>query len=183
MCASPDRADRTRTGKKSVDATSYVGRIMPSMPSSRVLALAAITLLLPATMLAAQPAATRIPVIVDTDANNELDDQHALAYVLLNGDTFDVKGVTVNATRGGGDIREHYEEARRVMALCGVAGIPLHAGANGIVRGDPPDDEAGRLRWQGRRGLHHRARQGAASRHATGAAAHRQAHQRRARAR
>ena len=75
--------------------------------------------------------ATRIPVIVDTDANNELDDQHALAYVLLNGDTFDVKGVTVNATRGGGDIHGHYEEARRVMALCGVAGIPLHAGANG----------------------------------------------------
>ena len=25
-----------------------------------------------------------IPVIFDTDANNELDDQHALAYLLLN---------------------------------------------------------------------------------------------------
>ena len=100
------------------------------MPTIRILALAAAALLLPVAMLAAQPA-RRIPVIVDTDANNELDDQHALAYVLLNGDTFDVKGVTVNATRGGGDIRSHYEEARRVMALCGVAGIPLHAGANG----------------------------------------------------
>jgi purine nucleosidase len=127
----PAPGDSARTGKKSVDATSYVGRIMPSMPSSRVVALAAIALLLPATILVAQPAATRIPVIVDADANNELDDQHALAYVLLNGDTFDVKGVTVNATRGGGDIHAHYEEARRVMALCGVAGIPLHAGANG----------------------------------------------------
>ena len=92
--------------------------------------LAAATLLLLALPLAAQPTA-RIPVIVDTDANNELDDQHALAYVLLNGDTFAVQGVTVNATRGGGDIRGHYEEARRVMALCGVAGIPLLAGANG----------------------------------------------------
>lgn len=51
--------------------------------------------------------------------------------MLLNGDTFRVEGVTVNATRGGGDVRGHYEEARRVMALCGVAGIPLHAGANG----------------------------------------------------
>jgi purine nucleosidase len=26
----------------------------------------------------------RIPVIFDTDANNELDDQHALAYLLFN---------------------------------------------------------------------------------------------------
>jgi inosine-uridine nucleoside N-ribohydrolase len=123
-------ADAVRRGNKSVDATSYVGAIMPSMLTLRMLALASAVLLLPAAMLAAQPA-RRIPVIVDSDANNELDDQHALAYVLLNGDTFDVKGVTVNATRGGGDVREHYEEARRVMALCGVSGIPLHAGANG----------------------------------------------------
>lgn len=70
-------------------------------------------------------------VLIDADANNELDDQHALAYVLLNGDTFKVEGVTVNATQAGGDIQQHYEEARRVMALCGVSGIPLHAGANG----------------------------------------------------
>jgi purine nucleosidase len=104
--------------------------MMPSMSTARVLALMTAALLLPAMMVTAQPAG-RIPVIVDTDANNELDDQHALAYMLLNGDTFDVKGVTVNATRGGGDIRGHYEEARRVMALCTVAGIPLHAGANG----------------------------------------------------
>jgi inosine-uridine nucleoside N-ribohydrolase len=101
------------------------------MPSSFATALAATAAaLLLAVPAAAQPPA-RIPVIVDTDANNELDDQHALAYVLLNGNTFRVEGVTVNATKGGGDIRGHYEEARRVMALCTVAGIPLHAGANG----------------------------------------------------
>lgn len=100
------------------------------MLTIRMLVLASASLLLPAAMLAAQPD-RRVPVIVDTDANNELDDQHALAYVLLNGDTFAVKGVTVNATRGGGDVRQQYEEARRVMALCGVSGIPLHAGANG----------------------------------------------------
>lgn len=104
--------------------------MMPSMPFMRVLAATAVACLVPVLMAAAQPA-TRIPVIIDTDANNELDDQHALAYLLLNGDTFAVAGVTVNATRGGGDVRQHYEEARRVMALCGVTGIPLHAGANG----------------------------------------------------
>ena len=96
---------------------------------SAATAVIALGLVLLATPAPAQP--PRLPVIIDTDANNELDDQHALAYVLLNGDTFAVQGVTVNATRGGGDVREHYEEARRVMALCGVAGIPLLAGANG----------------------------------------------------
>lgn len=47
-----------------------------------------------------------IPVIFDTDANNELDDQHALAYLLLNEETFDVLGITVNATRSGGEIED-----------------------------------------------------------------------------
>ncbi|MGI8672209.1 MAG: nucleoside hydrolase [Luteitalea sp.] len=74
----------------------------------------------------------RLRVLVDTDANNELDDQHALAYLLFNGDTFSVAGVTVNATRGGGTIDAHIAEAQRVLALCGRAGVvSLHAGANG----------------------------------------------------
>ena len=72
-----------------------------------------------------------IPVIFDTDANNELDDQHALAYLLFNGPTFDVRGVTVNATHSGGEIKGHYEEAERVLQLCNLNGkIPLYTGAN-----------------------------------------------------
>ncbi|MEX2514149.1 MAG: nucleoside hydrolase [Cyclobacteriaceae bacterium] len=71
-------------------------------------------------------------VLLDTDANNELDDQHAMAYLFFNGDVFDVVGVTVNATRNGGDIQEQMEEAKRVMTLCRVEGIiPLKKGANG----------------------------------------------------
>jgi purine nucleosidase len=74
----------------------------------------------------------KIRVLFDTDANNELDDQHALAYLLFNGDVFDVVGVTVNATRNGGDIHEQYQEAERVMRLCSQFGkIPLLKGANG----------------------------------------------------
>lgn len=74
----------------------------------------------------------KIKVLFDTDANNELDDQHALAYLLFNGDVFDVVGVTVNATRSGGDIHEQYREAERVMRLCNQFGkIPLLKGANG----------------------------------------------------
>jgi hypothetical protein len=62
---------------------------------------------------------TGIPVIFDTDANNELDDQHALAYLLLNDDTFNVLGITTNATRNGGEIDEHVKEAQRVVDLVG----------------------------------------------------------------
>ena len=73
----------------------------------------------------------RIKVIFDTDANNELDDQHALAYLLFNGDYFDVKAVTVNATFNGGDIKGHYDEAARVLQLCNLLGkVPLLNGAN-----------------------------------------------------
>lgn len=72
-----------------------------------------------------------IPVILDTDANNELDDQHALAYLLFSNTAFEVKGVTVNATNSGGDIQQQYAEAERVMQLCGIYGkVPLFAGAN-----------------------------------------------------
>lgn len=72
-----------------------------------------------------------IPIIFDTDANNELDDQHAMAYLLFNDKTFDVKGVTVNATRSGGNIDEQYLEAERILKLCQLDGkIPLYKGAD-----------------------------------------------------
>ncbi len=77
-------------------------------------------------------------VIFDTDANNEVDDQYALAYLLFSGDYFAVEGVTVNATSDpdGYDtfspVSDHYDEARRVMKLCGVFNrIPLLTGAQG----------------------------------------------------
>ena len=85
-----------------------------------------------------QEARHRHHVIFDTDANNEVDDQHALAYLLFNGGVFAVEGVTVNATSSPEDgvasshVSEHYDEAKRVMRLCGVYdSIPLLTGANG----------------------------------------------------
>lgn len=75
--------------------------------------------------------AGKIRVIFDTDANNELDDQHALAYLLFSGATFQVEGVTVNATKSGGNIAEQFAEAERIMKLCQQHGkIPLYKGAN-----------------------------------------------------
>ena len=74
----------------------------------------------------------RMSVIFDTDANNELDDQQAMAYLFFNSQLFDTKAVTVNATENGGNIDEQYAEADRVMRLCKVSNkIPLLKGANG----------------------------------------------------
>jgi purine nucleosidase len=74
----------------------------------------------------------KIRLIFDTDANNELDDQHALAYLLFSGSVFDVAGVTVNRTSGGGDITAHYKEAERIIKLCNQEGkIPLYKGSSG----------------------------------------------------
>ena len=38
----------------------------------------------------------KIRILIDTDTNNELDDQHALAYAFLNSEVFDLVGITVN---------------------------------------------------------------------------------------
>ena len=60
----------------------------------------------------------RIRVLLDTDANNEIDDQHAIAYLLLSGKSFFVEGLTVNRTNNGGDIEAQALEAERVVRLC-----------------------------------------------------------------
>ncbi|UBM59784.1 nucleoside hydrolase [Marinilongibacter aquaticus] len=74
----------------------------------------------------------KIPVVFDTDANNELDDQHAMAYLFTNQDVFDIRGVTVNATKSGGNIDRQYDEAERILTLFNLNGkIPLLKGANG----------------------------------------------------
>jgi len=73
----------------------------------------------------------KVRVILDTDANNELDDQHAIAYLLFNGDVFDVEGITVNRTQAGGGVDQHLAEAQRVVRLCGLdSKIPVLRGAD-----------------------------------------------------
>ena len=71
-------------------------------------------------------------VIFDTDANNELDDQHAIAYLLFNQDIFDVVGITTNRTYNGGNIENHTAEAVRMVKLCNSWGqFPVLSGADG----------------------------------------------------
>ncbi len=83
-----------------------------------------------------------IRLIIDTDANNELDDQYALAYALFNESVFDLEGITVNRTSNGGDIDAHYDEAARILTLCGREEIPLFRGASGTYAEIAPALEA-----------------------------------------
>ncbi len=77
----------------------------------------------------------KVRVLLDTDANNEVDDQHAIAYMLFSGDRFDVQGITVNRTTGGGGIDEQHAEAVRVLKLSGLHGqVPVLKGAVGAFR-------------------------------------------------
>lgn len=72
-----------------------------------------------------------IDVIFDTDANNEVDDQHAIAYLIMNPETFNTLGITTNSTKNGGGIEGQRLEARRVLHLCGKygEGIQVYDGA------------------------------------------------------
>lgn len=103
------------------------------MPRQRsVLILVLILFCVACTMRVPPPPSGRTRIILDTDANNELDDQHAIAYLLFSGDVFDVEGITVNRTRAGGALEQHVDEAERVVSLAGLHDrIPVIAGADG----------------------------------------------------
>ncbi len=102
------------------------------MKSLFLILLAATPFLLLSCNRAQTPSNDKIHVLLDSDANNELDDQHAIAYLLLNGDVFTTDGITVNATRNGGNINAQAEEAERVVKLCGLDDkIKVYKGAQG----------------------------------------------------
>ena len=74
---------------------------------------------------------SKVRILLDTDANNEIDDQHAIAYMLLSGDVFLVEGLTVNRTNNGGDIEAQALEAERVVGLCNMhPALPVTRGAS-----------------------------------------------------
>ncbi|MCQ2143183.1 MAG: nucleoside hydrolase [Bacteroidales bacterium] len=66
---------------------------------------------------ACAPESAKIDVIFDTDADNELDDQHAIAYLLMNEDTFTTLAITTNVTLERGGIQGQVDEAQRVADL------------------------------------------------------------------
>jgi hypothetical protein len=72
----------------------------------------------------------RIRIVFDTDTNNELDDQHALVYLVFNQDIFKIEAITINSTSSGGNIADQYAEARRVLQLCNADTLPVWKGAD-----------------------------------------------------
>ena len=74
-------------------------------------------------------------ILLDTDANNEVDDQQAIAYLLLSGESFLIEGITVNRTDNGGDIEAQAEEAERIVKLCGLyPSLKVTRGASGCFK-------------------------------------------------
>ena len=118
---------------------------MTQCPLGNVMLFLAVGLMIVGVGLSSQAEEGNIRVVLDTDANNELDDQHAIAYTLFNGDVFDVEGITVNGTSGGGHVRYHYEEAERIVTLCGLANtMDVYMGADRSfeeIRGSLDDPE------------------------------------------
>jgi purine nucleosidase len=126
--------------------------LMKTLQLLSVLSMAALVAATPT--LAAAPAGERIRVILDTDANNELDDQHAIAYLLFNGQVFDVEGISVNRTRNGGDIQAQYAEALRVVQLCKLhPQIRIFRGADGSF--DEIKSQLGRPDFDGAEAVNH----------------------------
>lgn len=78
----------------------------------------------------ADPPESKIGVVFDTDTNNELDDQHALAYLVFNQDIFNIKAITINTTSSGGNIEKQYAEAIRVLQLCKADTLQVLKGAD-----------------------------------------------------
>ena len=117
-------------------------RLVPHPLLVGILGMGLLAVVLGAPAAGAQPTeADSLPtrLIVDTDANNELDDQHALAYALLSGEAFRVEGLTVNRTDNGGDLAAQTREARRVVRLTGLGGrVPILRGASGTYEAIAP---------------------------------------------
>jgi len=111
---------------------------------NRIISLFSLVLILSActsqTKQAEDKQSNKIKILIDTDANNELDDQHALAYAFLNNENFDIVGVTVNNTYNGEGIQGHYDEALRIIQLFNLEDkIPLKKGAGGSYKEIAPN--------------------------------------------
>jgi purine nucleosidase len=67
-----------------------------------------------------QPPSGRIPIVIDTDTYNEIDDQFAIVYALFSPENFDIKGIYAapffnpRATSAGHGMQLSYEEILRL---------------------------------------------------------------------
>ena len=99
----------------------------------------------------APPPASRLRLIVDTDAKNEADDQFALMHHLLT-PMFDVRGIVAahfeqKAGHTGHSMEASYREIEKVLTLADLDDVPFFRGCPSPLRSpqDAPDSEGVRF--------------------------------------
>lgn len=92
-----------------------------------------------------------VPMILDTDTYNEIDDQFALVYALLTPERVDLRGVTAapflnsRSTSPADGMEKSFQEIVRIIELMGFAGsVPAFRGATSFLpdRKTPVHSEA-----------------------------------------
>jgi hypothetical protein len=93
------------------------------------------------------PPGQRIPVVIDSDAANEVDDQYAIALALRSPERLELRGLVAAhfGDRGGAaGIEQSYEEIQRVLAAAGLAGrVPVLRGSHPLRYSDEPSPSEG----------------------------------------
>ena len=91
------------------------------------------------------PAASRLRVLLDTDAKNEADDQYAITHHLLT-PMFDVRGIVAThfeqkAGYGGESMEKSYRELETLLALSQIDDVPIARGCAHPLKdeSDAPD--------------------------------------------
>jgi purine nucleosidase len=98
------------------------------------------------------PRSGPLPVILDTDTANELDDQFALAWAVLAKDTIDLQAVLVapffneKSDSPADGQRKSFAEAKAVLTAMGETSIPVVAGSEAYLpdKTTPVDSPAAR---------------------------------------
>ena len=94
------------------------------------------------------PPGERIPLLIDTDAANEIDDLYAIALALRSPDRFDIAGFVAThfaAARGRESIAESYEAIREVLEAAQVD-YPVAMGGDPLCYpGEPRESEGARF--------------------------------------
>ena len=92
------------------------------------------------------PPASRIRLLVDTDAKNEADDQFAIMHHLLT-PLFDVRGIIAahfaQKAGTGTSMEESYQEILKLLSLAGIDDVPAARGCPHPLKSfsDAPDSE------------------------------------------
>ncbi len=88
------------------------------------------------------PEASKIRVIVDTDAKNEADDQFAIVHFLLS-PSFDVRAVTAAHFEGkagdGGSMERSFQEIGKLLELMDIEDVPAFRGQRSPDDGEISD--------------------------------------------